>query len=212
MSRGIIFDVDGTMWDACQVIADSWNAYLRLHYPQIPANITYDTIRGVCGKTMDVFAREVFPDLEEALRLEVAEGCCQYEVEYMAGLGGEVYPYLIEVIRKLSAKYPLYIVSNCQNGYVEDFLMDTQTEAYFADVEYYGRTLRPKHENIALLMERNHLEKAIYLGDTQGDYESASAAGAIFVHAAYGFGEVDGDVPKINDLRELEQLADGLLG
>ena len=64
----------------------------------------------------------------------------------------------------------------------------------------------PKGENIALIIERNHLERGIYVGDIQADYEAAVAAGADFIHAAYGFGKVEADVPKLQAFRELPQL------
>lgn len=37
-------------------------------------------------------------------------------------------------------------------------------------------------------MKRNHIESAVYVGDTEGD----QAAGIPFVYAAYGFGDVEG--------------------
>lgn len=40
-----------------------------------------------------------------------------------------------------------------------------------------------------LLMERNGIAEAAYVGDTQGDLEAARLAGIPFVWAAYGFGK-----------------------
>lgn len=38
-------------------------------------------------------------------------------------------------------------------------------------------------------MERNHIKKAVYVGDTQGDMLAAKFAGIPFVFASYGFGK-----------------------
>ena len=47
MKKGIIFDVDGTLWDSCQVVADSWNEYLRKAAPDVPVVNTVG-----CGDSM----------------------------------------------------------------------------------------------------------------------------------------------------------------
>ena len=60
-----------------------------------------------------------------------------------------------------------------------------------------------KGENIRLVTERNHLDAAVYVGDIQGDYEASRQAGVGFIHAAYGFGKVDADVPEICTFAEL---------
>ena len=71
------------------------------------------------------------------------------------------------------------------------------------DFECYGKTLKQKGENIRLVVERNKLEEAVYVGDIQGDYDESCKAGVGFVHAAYGFGTIDEKVPKIHTLGEL---------
>lgn len=45
-------------------------------------------------------------------------------------------------------------------------------DKYFLDFENPGRTKRPKGENIKLTINRNNLDKAVYVGDTQGDYDA----------------------------------------
>ena len=56
------------------------------------------------------------------------------------------------------------------------------------------------------VLERSGMDRALYLGDTQGDLDAADRAGIPFVHAAYGFGKVDRPVPAIHDLAELPAL------
>ncbi len=47
-----------------------------------------------------------------------------------------------------------------------------------------------KADNIRLIMERNHLEQVVYVGDTQMDADACKAAGVPIVFASYGFGTV----------------------
>ena len=78
----------------------------------------------------------------------------------------------------LKEKYPLYIVSNCQSGYIESFLAYYHLEDYFSDMECFGNNGMQKGENIARLARRNHLDKAVYVGDIQGDYDASMQAGS----------------------------------
>ena len=68
------------------------------------------------------------------------------------------------------------------------FLHAHHLEKYFKDIEMSGRTGKDKGHNILLLMERNHIQEAIYIGDTQGDQEASRFAGIPFIFASYGFG------------------------
>ena len=64
-------------------------------------------------------------------------------------------------------------------------------EKYFDDYECAGRTGLSKGDNIKLVVQRNHLQKPVYIGDTISDYAAARAAGVPFIFAEYGFGEVE---------------------
>ena len=104
--------------------------------------------------------------------------------------------------------YFLAIVSNCQEGYIEAFLAYHGLEKYFDDTENFGHTGHGKGDNIRLVVNRNRLEQAAYLGDTQGDWEAAREAGIPFIHAAYGFGTVPAGTPAIRSIQELPALLD----
>ena len=108
-----------------------------------------------------------------------------------------------QTLAALSARCPLFLVSNCQDGYIEAFFQAHGLGRYFTDYENPGRTGLPKADNIALVAERNGLRRPLYIGDTQGDYDAASKAGVPFLHAAYGFGRIDRPVPSVATFGDL---------
>ena len=209
MKTGLIFDMDGTLWDSSANVAASWTEKIRLLGLDRP-EITKQDIMGVMGLTMDRLAAIIFNDLPEDKRMELLDLCCEYENGYLRSHGGVLYPDLEETLQRLSEKYGLYIVSNCQKGYIEAFLDYYGFWKYFRDIECYGNNLLDKGSNIALLAERNGLRKAWYIGDIQGDYDSAMKAGVGFIHAAYGFGTIRETVPELKRFSDLPELLDTL--
>lgn len=209
--KGIIFDMDGTLWDSASGVAGSWTKVVNQEYDKDRV-ITTEDIKSVMGKTMDKIAEILFPDLEEKVRLELIDRCGIYENEYLREHGGILYPNLEETFNVLKEKYHLYIVSNCQSGYIEAFLDHYGFWNYFDDIECYGNNLFSKGKNIRLVVERNQLTDAIYVGDIQGDYDATMEAGITFVHAAYGFGTIAQETAKIFSFAELPKVAEEILG
>src|SRR5699024_11748956 len=120
---------------------------------------------------------------------------------------GDVYYKVYEsTLTTLIRKYDLYIVSNCQAGYIESFYAYHQLGNYFKDEENPGRTGLSKGENIKLVIERNKLRNPVYIGDTAGDQTAAAYAEIPFIFADYGFGQVETYDGKINQLEELPSL------
>jgi phosphoglycolate phosphatase len=155
---------------------------------------------------MDKIAEELFPELSETARMALLDACCDAENAYLRQHGANLYPELEKTLALLQQSYPLYIVSNCQKGYIEAFLDHYAFWHYFEDLECYGNNLQNKGDNIRLIIERNHLTQAVYVGDIQGDYDAATQAGAAFIHAAYGFGRIGADVPAIRQFSQLPQV------
>ena len=209
--KGIIFDMDGTLWDSASGVAKSWTRVVNQEYDKERVITTKD-IQNVMGKTMDKIAEILFPELEEKARLELINHCGQDENEYLREHGGVLYPDLEETLKALKEKYHLYIVSNCQSGYIEAFLEHYGFGHYFEDIECYGNTLFQKGKNIRLVVDRNELTDAIYVGDIQGDYDATMEAGINFVHAAYGFGTIAQETAKIHCFAELPKVAEEILG
>lgn len=187
----VILDVDGTLWDSTPIVARAWQSAVA-DSGLTDCVVTAERLKGLFGKTMQVIAEQLFPELPEKRRMEMMEICCTYEHEELQKDSCDIcYPGVIAGIQALSARLPVCIVSNCQSGYIELFLEKTGLGPYITDTECFGNTKKEKGENIRLLAERNHFLAPVYVGDTQGDCDAAKEAGVRFIHASYGYGKVD---------------------
>lgn len=207
---GIVFDLDGTLWDSSKQVVPAWNRVLSL-YPQLHKQITETDMHGFMGKTLDIIAGLMFPDMNENERMKILRECCREEQVYLREHGGTLYPDLEKTLTLLQEKYKLFIVSNCQDGYVQTFLDYYGFGRYFTDFEMSGRTGKIKGENIKLIIARNHLTKAVYVGDTLGDKEAASYAGVPFIYARYGFGNLDSEENAIDNIGQIVDCVNNIL-
>lgn len=205
MKKGILFDLDGTLWDSSKEVAVSWMMAIK-DLPQVHFPVTEEAVQSVMGKTFEEIAEIVFAGFPKEQQLEFLDHCLQVENLYIQEHGGRLMEGLEETLRALQKEYHLYIVSNCQVGYIEAFLSYHKLERYFEDFESFGATGKPKGENIRLVVERNHLDKALYVGDTQWDCDAADFAGIPFIHARTGYGTVGREVPYVERLSQLPGL------
>ena len=152
-AESIIFDMDGTLWDSSENVAASWSETIRSSGDPLLRNktITGSDLRSVMGMTMVEIAAKLFPELTETRRIDILEKCGENEKNYLAANGGELYPQLEETLSALSKNHRLFIVSNCQNGYIEAFFEYYSLERYFTDYLCWGDTHKPKSETLKLI-------------------------------------------------------------
>lgn len=210
MKKGIIFDVDGTLWDAAVQVVDSWNEVLSAH-SEVDVRITVQEMYDNMGKTMDELGKAFFPMLSHEERMKLMKECMDFENHYLESHPGRLYPDVKEMFIQLSARYELYIVSNCQCGYIEVLLKSCGLGEYVRDIECFGNTGLPKGDNIRMVIQRNHLDKCFYVGDTAMDQAAAAIAQIPFVHAAYGYGKADGPAASLEHMDQLPGIAKQLL-
>ena len=212
MKKGVIFDLDGTLWDSSQAVVDSWNEAIR-KFTDEKYYCTLEMMHNFMGRTMEEIGIELFCNETRERAMELLTICMDYENQYIEKTGGILFDGLEEMLQELKQRgYFIAIVSNCQEGYIEAFLKYHKLGKYFNDTENYGRTGRDKDYNIKLVVERNKLDKAVYVGDIMGDYNSTMKAGLPFIHAAYGFGTVPEGTPRVESIREIPDKVVEIIG
>ena len=210
MKKAIIFDLDGTLWDATEQMLPAWNRVL-LQYNCNRQPMTLEEVRSYMGKTVPEIAALALPELPTQQGIDLINQCSIDELPWLQEHPGTVYPDVAQVLQDLKKDYHLYIVSNCQDGYIQTFLEVTGLSDCFEGFTCSGITGFGKGDNLKLLVEQYHLDRAVYLGDTQGDYNACQKAQVPFIHAAYGMGTVEQDVPAITCFAQLPGEAKRIL-
>ena len=203
----IIFDVDGTLWDSTEVVAIGYNRALA-EYTTLPVRVDAARLMTLFGKPMDQIFAELLPELSPEQQHFISEKCVILEEEELEKADPKplLYPGIEEMFQKLSAKLPLFIVSNCQCGYIEQFLRKNNFASYITDHLCFGQTGTSKGQTLLRLIREHHLAHPVYVGDTLGDANACKEAGIPFVLADYGFGDVENPDARIRKPLDLISL------
>jgi phosphoglycolate phosphatase len=182
----IIFDIDGTLWDATVASAVGWNN--GLGNLGINKKISARDIQKVTGKPQQECVEILFPDLVKEY-INLPEVLDKYEIEAIKVQGGIFYDGVINGIEKLSRAYKIFIVSNCQDWYLKLFFEKAGIGEFIFGYDCNGMSGLPKDEMLAKMKEKYSLINPVYVGDTASDEQATAAAGMEFIHVSYGFGK-----------------------
>ncbi len=207
MKPAIIFDLDGTLWDATKTVAESWQEVGRRTFgPSF--SLTAEDAMGLMGLTIDEIAKKIsLADFDEEEMKTFAHRCASFEIDYLNEHPGDLYEQEEEILSKLNKDYDLYIVSNCENGYIETYLHALKHPEVFKGFLCHGDTKERKGITIRTLLRKCGNFAAIYVGDTEKDEKETRFAGIPFVHASYGFGKAIAPDASIRKLSELIEIA-----
>lgn len=204
--ESLIFDIDGTLWDSRALVAEGYNIQLRAEGLDHLC-VTAEDLKPLFGKVMTEIADVILASVPMPQRYELMDRCMETENRYLhenpCNIG---YPGVRETLKNLAKMHRLFIVSNSQCGYPELCIEKLGLGEYIQGHMCFGDTGSPKGETIRRLMERHGIQNAVYIGDTQGDCDAADQAGIPFIFAAYGFGEPDHWVAKIDTPTDLQMI------
>lgn len=201
---GLIFDMDGTLWDAVDSYVTIWNKTIddcglsRQH-------VTRADLITLMGRQLDYILAKLIPG-PEGRSPQVLDRLFANETDMMPRLGGRLYAGVTETMSRLHGRIPLFVVSNCGRGNLENFLDVSGLRPLITDHLSQGETGKPKSANISTVVERYNLKTPYYVGDTATDAEAARTAGTGMIWCRYGFGHVDAPDYIIDSFAELLAL------
>ena len=198
----LIFDMDGTLWDAMKSYAEVWNVAFR----ELGLAITVDesVLKQAIGSTIDDIL--VMLSKRYGLNIQPKQFLArvdEIEVELLPMNGGEPYPGMQEGMGKLSERYKIFLLSNCGANGLPNFMQFTGIGAYVCDYLSYGMRRGTKSENLSYLRQKHNLQMPVYVGDTQSDCNNAHQAGMPFVYASYGFGNCESYDLKVDRFADI---------
>lgn len=185
----LIFDMDGTLWDAVDVYTCSWNNVFN--ELGIDIVVDRDNLARMVGWEGKKVIAEIMPDFDDERRTEIYGLVAQQRHQLIPAMGGTLYQGVKDGLKQLATKYDLFILSNCAKGIIQLFIDWAGIGDYIKDEMAYGVNYMPKNHNIKLLMEKHGLKNPVYIGDTEGDGEQSRLAGLPYVFVTYGFGSTE---------------------
>jgi phosphoglycolate phosphatase len=204
----LLFDLDGTLWNANKECTEAWNRVLeRLGYKR---RITVQDMDSVTGKTFEEIMEVLLPDIcRETNDIGIQFNAMEQEI--IGKSGAFIFPGVKEKLAELSAHYKIFIVSNCQEWYLKEFLRFSGIEKSLSGWDCHGSSGIEKYRMISAIKTSHNIKDALYIGDTMYDQESAQLSGCDFIQMTYGFGEPIKDATTFDNFEELFQYLTGNL-
>ena len=204
--ESLIFDIDGTLWDSRQLVAEGYNIQLEKEGLSHLA-VTAEDLRPLFGKVMTEIADNILASIDPRERYQMMERCMKTENDYLFANECRIgYPKVKETLAELAKKYRLFIVSNSQCGYPELCIDKLGLGDYIEGHLCFGDTGTSKGKTIRTLIEKHNIGSCIYIGDTQGDLEACREAGIPFIFCTYGLGQAESWDAKIDSIEELLEM------
>jgi phosphoglycolate phosphatase len=196
----VIFDIDGTLWDASQTSTEGWNSGLAKL--GIENKIKANQLISVTGNPYEQCVDILLPGLKLKYPnlLQTLNDC---EILAIKSRGGEFFNGVIEGIRGLSTDFKIFLVSNCQEWYMDLFLDFSGLRQIFEGFDCHGSSGLTKGMMLRRMKIDYRLNSPVYVGDTGHDQVASRQAGMEFIHVSWGFGGFEGDTKIVNSFMEL---------
>lgn len=184
MKVGILWDLDGTLLDTLQDLADGVNHALHTFgYPER----SLQEVRRFVGNGAHRLVEQAVPegvDPEPVFQ--------EFAAFYAANCQIKTKPYegIPEVLARLGERYPMAIVSNKPDNAVKP-LCEQYFPGIFALGEQAGCPRKPAPDMVYKAMHELGVESCVYVGDSEVDVLTAKNAGVPCLSVLWGFRDRD---------------------
>ena len=190
--HGVIFDLDGTLLNTLDDIADSCNRALEKYgYPER----TIDEIRTFVGNGLGVLIEKALPDSKKTEDYEaVLDSMKKIYAENCLVKTGP-YDGILSMLERISSKgIKSAIVSNKPDEQVKElaeifFSKYISKEVAVGENESAGIRRKPALDSVLAILDKWKIQKehVVYVGDSDVDIATANNAGIKCISATWGF-------------------------
>ncbi len=180
MKIGVLLDLDGTLLNTLEDLADGVNvAMAQMGYPLREL----EEVRRFVGNGVGHLLRCAAPEGAELSPVMDA-----FMAWYSIHCQDKTRPYdgILEALEELKKDYPIAVVSNKPDSAVKQLC-----QALFAGVYGLGQTdaipRKPAPDMVWAAMKHLGVEKCIYVGDSEVDLKTAENAGVPCISVLWGF-------------------------
>lgn len=188
MLKAVIFDLDGTLWDARQVAIPAFREVLTTLGLPLPSD---EVLAHTLGYPLHEIWEMLLPPEHRHLSLwadqlmERAELCLVDELQVLP------FPGVHETLSHIrDLGYKTYICSNCSPNYLEfvthQLDLVTLFDARYCAGQFPGLT---KVDLVALVKERHHITGGYMVGDRFHDMLAGQANSLLTVGCSFGTGQ-----------------------
>ena len=118
---GLLFDLDGTLWDSVDAICISWNRALERLAPEYAGTVTRARLLPCMGMLLPDILHRLVPELDQERMKPILEEVLSEENAYVAAHGGVLYPEVEQTLAALSARCPLFSSATARTGILRPF-------------------------------------------------------------------------------------------
>ena len=180
MKTAVLFDLDGTLLNTLEDLADSTNAALaQLGYPER----TLEEVRRFVGNGARRLMEQAVPEDGDA---DAAYDAFRVYYDAHSQIKTAPYPGILEALATIQQKHPVAIVSNKPDSAVK-ILCRQYFPGIYARGESPDCPRKPAPDMVFMAMQALDCDRCIYVGDSEVDVLTARNAGVPCLSVLWGF-------------------------
>lgn len=190
--EGVVFDLDGTLLNTLDDIADSCNYALEQYgFPKR----TIDEVRNFVGNGLGVLMEKAVPDGRQNPDFEAALETMKNHYAERCLVKTRPYDGILPMLEKISSSgIKCAIVSNKPDEQVKElskifFSKYIEVEVSVGEKESAGIRRKPAPDSVLAILEKWKIQKdkVVYVGDSDVDILTAKNAGLECISVTWGF-------------------------
>lgn len=202
--KGIIFDMDGVIYDISEAIRKAVNDSVEKYNINVNPDDVMEEIAHLIEEIQNYPVPKILLNSYDLLKVKFLEGISFFKKLRIAifmfnqfnkykEAESTIFKGIDDLISKLAKKVKLAILTNNKSQYAEEVLEKFNLTEYFSTIIGFNEVteVKPSPEGIIKILEKWNLKpsEAIFIGDMTTDIEAGKAANVSMICVASGLAQ-----------------------